>query len=170
MSLRGFCHPNKTLEGSSEGESEGTERQVVRVIKTCKNAMVDKSEKIASGIQSTGNSRNRVKVRGRRRKRERERVTGGRERIQLKLAQFSHSPVIHMPGIYIIKSRKFLYSYRFCIRALAQPFCPACPISYFSVLHVMLPARFLGATECRFAAAIIVAGKEVIPGFEANYV
>jgi len=72
MSLRGFCHPNKTLERSVKGSpSEGAERQVVRVIKTCKNAMVDKSEKIASGtIQSTGNSRNRVKEWGRRRKRE----------------------------------------------------------------------------------------------------
>lgn len=53
--------------------------------------------------------------------RENERVTGRRERVQLKLAQFSHSPVIRMPGIYIIKSRKFLSSlYRFCMRALTQ--------------------------------------------------
>lgn len=33
---------------------------------------------------------------------------GRRERVQLKLAQFSHSPVIRVPGIYIIKPRKFL--------------------------------------------------------------
>lgn len=31
-----------------------------------------------------------------------------REWVQLKLAQFSHSPVIRVPGVYIIKSRKFL--------------------------------------------------------------
>jgi len=104
---------------------------------------------------------------------ERECVTGRRERIQLKLAQFSRSPVIRMPGIYIIKSRKFLsslYPYHFCMRALVQLFYSACPISYFafSTYRYMLSARFLGATEA--VATIIVAGKEVIPGFEANYV
>lgn len=49
--------------------------------------------------------------------------SGRRERVQLKLAQFSHSPVIRVRGIYIIKSRKFLsplYRCRFCIRALVQ--------------------------------------------------
>lgn len=78
-----------------------------------------------------------------------------------------------MPGIYIIKSRKFLsslYSYRFCMRALVQPLLSRLLYQLFRVFHVMLPARFLGATERRFVAAIIVAGKEVIPGFEANYV
>lgn len=41
---------------------------------------------------------------------------GRRERVQLKLAQFSHSPVIRVPGIYIIKPRKFL-------SLLLPPFC-----------------------------------------------
>lgn len=140
------------------------------VIKTYKNAMVGKSGKIAPGkIQSTGNNRNRVGKRETKRKREH--VTGRRERVQLKLAQFSHSPVIRMPGIYIIKSRKFLssfYSYHVCMRALVQPLCPACPISYFTFSTLCFPCVF--SAERRFIAAIIVASKEVIPGFEANYV
>lgn len=151
-------------------------KRCARVIKTYKNAMVGKSGKIAPRkIQSTGNSRNRERERGRegRRERGRKRVTSRRGRVQLKLAQFSHSPVIRMPGIYIIKSRKFLsslYSHRFCMRALVQFFCPRLPYQLFHVFHVMLLVRFLSATERRSVAAIIVAGKEVIPGFEANYV
>lgn len=99
--------------------------------------------KIAVGkIQSTKNSN---RMRDGEEEKERERVTGRRERIQLKLAQFSHSPVIRMPGIYIIKSRKFLsslYPYHFCMRALVQLFYPACPISYFTFSTLCFPRVF----------------------------
>jgi len=74
---------------------------------------------------------------------ERECVTGRRERIQLKLAQFSRSPVIRMPGIYIIKSRKFLsslYPYHFLYACTRTTILFCLPYQLFRVFHLPLYA------------------------------
>lgn len=84
------------------------------------------------------------------------------ERVQLKLAQFSHSPVIRVRGIYIIKSRKFCRHFtvvaHFCVYVHSyNSLYPARSIGYYISLVSLyiVSSRFLDATERRFVAAII---------------
>jgi len=123
----------------------------------------------ASGDREYERARERERERGREGGRKKKGgATAVRGRGQLKLAQFSHSPVIRGPGIYIIKSRKFLsplHPHRRCVRVLAQPTPPSvstatvplppCRGAPGELLPRAFRARFLGATERRIVATII---------------
>lgn len=63
-----------------------------------------------------------------------------RKRAQLKLAQFSHSPVIRVPSIYIIKPRKFLF-----------PSSPGSSPSFPFILPFLHSSAF---SDCFFAPSL----------------
>jgi len=182
----GFCHQNKTLgnggclrESSSlGGRGAGAGGAPLRT-RSGKRKNCD-SRRGLPGDAARRETRNPGNSRGEDTESEREREKKGEpprkgDGGQLKLAQFSHSPVIRGPGIYIIKSRKFLsplHPHRRCVRALAHdggtPLHPS-PPSPSLRRHPLPPpwssgrapaasafrARFLGATERRIVATII---------------
>lgn len=71
----------------------------------------------------------------------------GEKRVQLKLAQFSHSPVIRVPGIYIIKPRKFL-----------SPPLPSLPAQNRADTHSTPFVRARISTDGRAFVATLVGG------------